>query len=51
VKAKDHIDPAVMVTFNSAGFGAIHAQVSGGGDTTPGNNGTALTLQAVQKTG
>jgi len=51
VKAKDHIDPAVMVTFNSAGFGTIHAQVSGGGDTTPGNNGTALTLQAIQKTG
>ncbi len=51
VKAKDHIDPAVMVTFNSAGFGTIHAQVSGGGDTTPGNNGTALTLQPVQKTG
>lgn len=51
VKAKDHTDPAVMVTFNSAGFGTIHAQVSGGGDTTPGNNGTALTLQPVQKTG
>lgn len=51
VKAKDHIDPAVMVTFNSAGFGTIHAQVSGGGDTTPGNNGTALTLQPIQKTG
>ncbi|RDH77274.1 hypothetical protein DVS77_17855 [Mycolicibacterium moriokaense] len=51
VKAKDHIDPAVMVTFNSAGIGTIHAQVSGGGDTTPGNNGTALTLQPIQKTG
>jgi hypothetical protein len=51
VKAKDHIDPAVMVTFNSAGFGTIHAQVSGGGDATPGNNGTALTLQPIQKTG
>ena len=51
LKAKDHTDPAVLVTFNSAGFGTIHAQVSGGGDTTPGNNGTALTLQPVQKTG
>ncbi len=51
LKAKDHTDPAVLVTFNSAGFGTIHAQVSGGGDTTPGNNGTALTLQPVQKVG
>lgn len=51
LKAKDHTDPAVIVNFPDPGFGTIHAQVSGGGDTTPGNNGTALTLQVAQKTG
>ncbi|GFG52771.1 hypothetical protein CQY20_01960 [Mycolicibacterium agri] len=38
------INPAVIVTFDRPGIGAIHAQVSGAGDTTPGNNGTALPL-------
>jgi hypothetical protein len=51
LKAKDHTDPAVIVSFPDPGFGTVHAQVSGGGDTTPGNNGTALTLQVVKKTG
>jgi hypothetical protein len=51
LKAKEHTNPAVIVNFPDPGIAMIHAQVSGGGDTTPGNNGTALTLQVVKKTG
>lgn len=38
--------PAVIVRFTGPGLGAIHAQVSGAGDNTPGNNGTALNVTA-----
>lgn len=36
--------PAVIVKFTDPGIGAIHAQISGAGNTTPGNNGTALNV-------
>jgi hypothetical protein len=45
------IDPAVIVAWTGPGFGAIHAQVSGAGDTTPGNNGTAKPVQVMKPTG
>jgi hypothetical protein len=47
VKKGGSVNPAVIVRFTGPGLGAIHAQVSGAGDTTPGNNGTALNLQAA----
>lgn len=51
LKAKDNTDPAVIVDFPTAGIGAIHGQISGAGDVTPGNNGTAHPLQVLQKVG
>lgn len=39
--------PAVIVRFTGPGLGAIHAQVSGAGDNSPGNNGTALNVTAA----
>jgi hypothetical protein len=51
LKAKDHTDPAVIVDFPTAGIGAIHGQISGAGDVTPGNNGTAHPVQVQQKVG
>jgi hypothetical protein len=37
-------NPAVIVKFTGPGSGVIHAQISGGADTTNGNNGTALSV-------
>jgi hypothetical protein len=51
LKAKDNADPAVIVDFPTAGIGAIHGQISGAGDVTPGNNGTAHPVQVQQKVG
>lgn len=52
IKSGGNVNPAVMVDFPDKGIGAIHAQVSGAGDTTPGNSGTALNVQvAPKKTG
>jgi hypothetical protein len=51
LKAKDHTDPAVIVDFPMAGIGAIHGQISGAGDVSPGNNGTAHPVQVLQKVG
>ena len=51
LKAKGDSDPAIIVDFPTAGFGAIHGQISGAGDVTPGNNGTAHPVQVQQKVG
>lgn len=51
LKAKDNTNPAVIVDFPTAGIGAIHGQISGAGDVTPGNNGTAHPVQVLQKVG
>jgi len=42
--AGENFAPAVIVKFTGPGMGTVHAQVSGGGDTNPGNNGTALNV-------
>lgn len=42
--AGEQFAPAVIVKFTGPGLGTIHAQVSGGGDTNAGNNGTALNV-------
>jgi hypothetical protein len=44
LKKGEQTAPAVIVRFTGPGLGSIHAQVSGAGDNTPGNNGTALNL-------
>jgi hypothetical protein len=44
LKKGEQTAPAVIVGFTGPGFGAIHAQVSGAGDTNAGNNGTALNV-------
>ncbi|MBX5489240.1 MAG: hypothetical protein DIU75_003250 [Mycolicibacterium hassiacum] len=36
------IEPWVMTTYKGPGQAWVHAQVSGAGDNTPGNNGTAF---------
>lgn len=46
VRKGQQINPAVIVRFTGPGFGAIHAQAGGAGDTNPGNNGTALNVTA-----
>jgi hypothetical protein len=46
LKKGEETAPAVIVRFTGPGSGAIHAQVSGAGDNTPGNNGTALNVTA-----
>jgi hypothetical protein len=46
LKKGEETAPAVIVKFTGPGLGAIHAQVSGAGDNTPGNNGTALNVTA-----
>ena len=40
-------NPPVIVKFTGPGSGAIHAQISGGADTTNGNNGTALSVRVL----
>jgi hypothetical protein len=44
LKKGEQTGPAVIVRFTGPGLGAIHAQVSGAGDTNAGNNGTALNV-------
>jgi hypothetical protein len=44
LKKGEETAPAVIVKFTGPGLGAIHAQISGAGDTNAGNNGTALNL-------
>jgi hypothetical protein len=44
LKKGEQTAPAVIVRFSGPGLGAIHAQISGAGDNTPGNNGTAYNL-------
>jgi hypothetical protein len=44
LKSGEQTGPAVIVRFTGPGLGAIHAQVSGAGDTNAGNNGTALNV-------
>ena len=51
IKKGGSINPAVIVAFTRPGFGAVHAQVSGAGDTTPGNNGTAKPVQVLEPVG
>jgi hypothetical protein len=47
LKKGEQTDPAVIVSFTGPGFGAIHAQISGAGDTNSGNNGTALNVNVA----
>lgn len=47
LKQGEQANPAVLVRFTGPGMGTIHASISGPGDTSTSNNGTAFNVTVV----